>query len=341
MTQGLTYREAGVNLDVARVAKARFARFVTDTRTDAVVSDYGSFGGRFRAGSGKDLVASVDGVGTKLKVAFAANRHDTVGMDLVNHLVNDILVEGAEPLVFLDYFACGTLDPDTAADVVAGAANACRDNGCALLGGETAEMPGFYAPGEYDLAGFVVGHVSFPRLVRRELQPGYRLVGLAANGIHTNGYSFVRELFFARLGMSHDDRFPGSSQTVADILLEPHPTYLPALRESLEGERVAALAHITGGGIPGNLNRVLGDALDAVVRVEAWDRPHIFQVIARESGADEKELFDVFNMGVGMVAIVPEADSDSVISSVQRAGVTAFECGELVPGEGIVRMVGL
>ena len=338
MNDGLTYRDAGVNLAAARATKARLARLVRGTRTDAVSSDFGSFGGRFRSTPGRELVASADGVGTKLKIAFMADRHDTVGADLVNHCVNDILVEGARPLIFMDYVACGVLDPDTVTSVVSGLAAACRANGCALLGGETAEMPDFYAPGEYDLAGFVVGEIAYPELTRRDPEPGDRLIGLASSGIHTNGYSFVRALFFDRLELGVHDPFPGAEGSVSDILLRPHRSYLSILERSLEAGRVRALAHITGGGIPGNVDRVIGGSLDAVVRPGSWPRPHEFDVIARESGADEAELFSTFNMGVGMVAIVREEEAGQVLEEVRDSGCEAFMCGELVEGSGKVHL---
>ncbi len=341
MTNGLTYRESGVDLDAARETKARLAALVAGTRTAAVSSDFGSFGGRFRATPGRELVASADGVGTKLKVAFLAARHDTVGADLVNHCVNDILVEGATPLIFMDYVACGTLNPDTVTEVVAGLADACKNNGCALLGGETAEMPDFYAPGEYDLAGFVVGEVEYPNVGAREFGPGDRLVGLASSGFHTNGYSFLRELLFNRLGLSVTDPFPDHEVSVADVLLRPHRTYLPALATSLTAERIHGLAHITGGGIPGNLDRVLTPTVDAVVRVDAWELPSEFAAVAKTSAADPLELFRTFNMGVGMIAIVREADVEAVESDIRAAGCAAFECGRLVAGEGRVRLEGV
>ena len=340
MNDGLTYRDAGVDLEAARETKARLSDLVQRTRTDAVSSDFGGFGGRFRATPGRELVASADGVGTKLKIAFMADRHDTVGVDLVNHCVNDILVEGARPLVFLDYVACGVLDPDTVTSVVAGLARACRENGCALLGGETAEMPDFYAEGEYDLAGFIVGEVAYPELAGRELSAGDRLIGLASSGIHTNGYSFVRALFFGRLELGAHDPFPGTGMSVSEVLLRPHRSYLPILAPSLDAGRIRALAHITGGGIPGNLDRVIGPGLDAVVRTDAWRRPHEFEVIARESGADEAELFRTFNMGVGMIAVVREAAVEPVLDQIREAGCEAFVCGELVEGRGEVRLVG-
>jgi len=339
MSDGLTYRDAGVDLDAAARAKARLAELVEGTRTDAVTSRFGSFGGRFRSTPGRDLVASVDGVGTKLKVAFLADRHDTVGVDLVNHCVNDILAEGARPLVFMDYVACGRLDPDVVTAVVAGLARACTSNGCALVGGETAEMPDFYAEGEYDLAGFVVGEVAYPALAERAVREGDVLLGLASSGFHTNGFSFVRALVFERLGLDVSDPFPGSDRSVADVLLTPHRSYLACLEPSLSGGRIRALAHITGGGIPGNLDRVLPPDLDAAVRTSAWTPSLEFEVMARESGAARDELFRVFNMGVGMIAIVPADEAGTVASETTAAGCETFPIGELVGGSGRVRLL--
>jgi len=338
MSEGLTYAGAGVDLEAARTAKSRIAELVEGTRTEAVVSAFGSFGGRFLATPGRELVASADGVGTKLKIAFLSDRHDTVGADLVNHCVNDILAEGGKPLIFMDYIACGVLEPDTVAAVVRGLSRACRTNRCALLGGETSEMPDFYAAGEYDLAGFIVGEVAFPALTRHELESGDRLIGLASNGLHTNGYSFVRKLVFDRMGLSVDDPFPGSDASVADILLRTHRSYLPALQPGLEAGRVRALAHITGGGIPGNLSRVLGTDFDAVVRSGAWKRPHEFAVIAEVSGASEEELFRTFNMGVGMMAITREKDVETTLDEIRGSGCEAVLCGEIVRGAGKVRL---
>jgi phosphoribosylformylglycinamidine cyclo-ligase len=341
MNKGLTYRDAGVDLDAAQGIKGALFELVRSTRTEFVSSDVGSFGGRFRSTEGRELVASTDGVGTKLKVAFLANRHDTVGADLVNHCVNDILVEGARPLVFLDYVACGTLEPDIVTDVVSGLARACRMNGCALLGGETAEMPDFYAPGEYDLAGFIVGEMAFPEVAARDLCPGDKILGIESSGIHTNGYSFVRELFFNRMNLKVTDPFPGSDATVGDVLLRTHQTYLSVLEPSLEAGSIRGLAHVTGGGISGNLNRILGETVDAVVYADTWELPHEFQVIADESGAEVEELFRIFNMGVGMLSIVRPKDVDKVLSSIKGAGCNVFECGELIEGEGNVRLEGL
>lgn len=337
----LSYREAGVDRDAAARAKARLAELVASTHTEVVRSSFGSFGGRFAVPGGRELVASADGVGTKLKVAFRAGRHDTVGEDLVNHCVDDILAEGAVPLVFLDYFACGRLDPDVVVAVVDGVARACRQNGCALLGGETAEMPDFYPPGEYDLAGFIVGRHAYDAVAHRDVRRGDRLVALPSNGLHTNGYSFVRKLLFHQLQMDLDDELPGTGATVGEALLRPHASYLRPLREACEAGWVRALAHVTGGGIPGNLDRVLPPELDAAVDTATWEPQAEFRFLAERSGASAEEMFRTFNMGIGMVAIARPEEAGALLDSVRARGCEAWECGELVPGEGSVRLMGL
>jgi phosphoribosylformylglycinamidine cyclo-ligase len=338
---GLTYRDAGVDLDAAADVKARIRDMVESTRTEAVRAGYGSFGGRFHAGADAELVASADGVGTKLKVAFRAGRHDTVGRDLVNHCVNDILTEGAVPLVFMDYFACGRLNRGITLDVVRGVAEACRENGCALLGGETAEMPDFYPAGEYDLAGFVVGRLEWPAVARREVRAGDVLLGLASSGLHTNGFSFVRKLLFDRLELDVEDRFPGTDATIGDVLLRPHRSYLRALQGPCGDGLIRALAHVTGGGIPGNLNRVLPSDLDAVVDLESWTPAPEFRFLQQESSAPATEMYRTFNMGVGMVAVVRPEDEASVVSRLERSGCPVWRCGEVTSGTGAVRLQGL
>ena len=335
----LTYRDAGVDLDAAAVTKQRLRELVESTRTGAVQSGFGSFGGRV-AVAGEELVASADGVGTKLEVAIRSGRHDTVGEDLVNHSVNDILAEGATPLAFLDYFACGELDPEVAVEVVRGVARGCRKNGCALLGGETAEMPGFYVPGAYDLAGFILGRMTFREVAARDVRAGDSLLGLASGGIHTNGFSFVREVLFERMGLEAADPWPGLGASVADVLLRVHRSYLEVLRGACEQGRVRGLAHITGGGIPGNLGRVLPAEIDAVVDVESWAPPPEFRFLAEQSGAPPEEMYRVFNMGVGMIAVVSPDDVDAVEAAVRDGGCGTVRCGRLVEGSGQVRMPG-
>ncbi len=337
---GMTYEGAGVDRAAAGAVKDRIRALAEGTRTEGVRSAFGSFGGRFAVEGPAELVASADGVGTKLKVAFRAGRHGTVGQDLVNHCVDDVLTEGAEPLFFLDYFATGELEEATALAVVEGVARACRANGCALLGGETAEMPDLYAPGEYDLAGFLVGRVAWPEVTAREVEAGDRLVALAADGIHTNGYTFARRVLFDRMGLGASDPWPGEEEgvTVADVLLRVHRSYLPVLRGPLDEGRVRALAHVTGGGLAGNLDRVLPEGLDARVDLSDHEPPEVFRLLRRESGASVAEMYRTFNMGIGMVAVVRPEDADPVAEAAAAAGCRAFPCGELVPGEGRVRL---
>jgi phosphoribosylformylglycinamidine cyclo-ligase len=311
---------------------------VESTRTEGTLGAFGGFGGLFRAPAGRSpvLVASADGVGTKIKVAIEAGRHDTVGHDLVNHCVNDILAQGAVPLFFLDYVAFGVLDAAVAEAIVAGVAAGCRENDCALLGGETAEMPGVYQPPDYDLAGFIVGSVEEDALLGSgRVLPGDALVALASNGLHTNGYSLARRIVSERMRLGADDAFPGEDgQSVADVLLRVHRSYLGALRHLL-GE-IHALAHITGGGIPGNLNRVLPPSLDAVISTGTWQVPNVFTVLGEAGGVAIGERFRAFNMGVGMIVVTPEAMAARVISAAADAGIDAWRAGRTVPGDGRV-----
>ena len=282
----MDYKSAGVNIDAGNDAVRRIRGLARSTFTPGVLSDIGSFGGLFRLDTTRFqepvLVSSADGVGTKLKVAFLAGRHDTVGVDLVNHCVNDILVQGAEPLFFLDYLSTGRLLPTVAESVVGGMATACRDNGCALLGGETAEMPGFYADGEYDLAGFIVGAVDRAKLINgRTIAVGDVLVGVPSSGLHTNGYSLARRIVFEQLRLDVDSHVPELGRSVGDALLEPHRSYLSPLRPILDGGRVKGMAHITGGGITDNLPRVLPHGTAAVVDASSWEVPPLFRWLQR------------------------------------------------------------
>lgn len=340
---GLSYREAGVDRDVAEQAKDGIARLVSSTRVDGVLSEAGGFGGLFRVPddvASPVLVASADGVGTKLKVAMRAGVHDTVGHDLVNHCVNDILVEGARPLFFLDYVGMGTLEAGTVEQVVAGVSAGCRENGCALLGGETAEMPDFYAPGEYDLAGFIVGVVAEEgRPGKSRVRQGDVLLGLAASGFHTNGYSLLRRLLFDRLGLDLDDPYPGSDDTVADVLLRVHRSYLRALTPLLRAGTIQALAHITGGGIPGNLDRSIPDDLQAVVERDSWPVPAEFRAVQEHGRVDTDEMYRTFNMGIGMVAVVRPHDAPAVSGALRDAGETVHRIGVIDgAGEGADRV---
>ena len=338
MTAPLDYRGAGVDIDAADDAKERIRRHVESTRTAGVLGAFGGFGGMFRAPAGLDrplLVASADGVGTKIKVAIEADRHDTVGHDLVNHCTNDILVQGATPLFFLDYVAFGALVPTVVEAVVAGVAAGCRENRCALIGGETAEMPGLYTPPDYDLAGFIVGSVEEGRVPGAErVRAGDVLVGLESSGLHTNGYSLARRIVAERLRLGAHDTFPGTNESVADVLLRVHRSYLASILPVID--HIHAMAHITGGGLPGNLNRALPSTLDAVVETGSWTVPHEFEVLEEAGAVPRGEMYRAFNMGVGMVVLTSASSVDAVLASAATAGVRAWRLGDVVPGTGRV-----
>ena len=334
----LRYGSAGVDIDASNSAKKRIRKLVESTFTKGVVGGFGGFGGMFRMPPNlvkPVLVSSADGVGTKIKVAIGAGRHDTIGRDLVNHCVNDILVQGAIPLFFLDYVAFGKLDPAVAEAVVAGVAAGCRENGCALIGGETAEMPGLYTPPDYDLAGFIVGYVEENRILGSyAVQPDDVLIGLPSSGLHTNGYSLARKIIADRLKLRMGDAFPDGGGTVGDVLLAEHRTYLPALKPVLD--RVHAMAHITGGGLPENLDRALPASLDAVIDVSSWKIPNVFRVLQDAGSVEPAEMYRTFNMGVGMVVICAPSDVKSVLSAAAAAGLSGWKIGSLKPGSGAV-----
>ncbi|HYU52055.1 MAG TPA: phosphoribosylformylglycinamidine cyclo-ligase [Gemmatimonadaceae bacterium] len=334
----LRYGSAGVDIDASNAAKNRIKKLVESTFSGAVVGEFGGFGGMFRLPphlTKPILVSSADGVGTKIKVAIEADRHDTIGRDLVNHCVNDILVQGALPLFFLDYVAFGKLDPVIVEDVVAGVAAGCRENGCALIGGETAEMPDLYTAPDYDLAGFIVGYVEEHRILgRHKVQPDDVLIGLPSSGLHTNGYSLARKIVNDRLRLRLIDPFPGGGGAVADVLLAEHRSYLRALQPVLD--RVHAMAHITGGGLPENVDRALPQKLDAVVEMSSWKVPHVFRVLQDAGKVEPAEMYRTFNMGVGMVVICAPSDIESVLSAATAAGVQGWIIGSLKPGTGAV-----
>jgi phosphoribosylformylglycinamidine cyclo-ligase len=334
----LRYGSAGVDLDASNAAKTRIRKLVESTFTPGVIGGFGGFGGMFRIPSGLEkpiLVSSADGVGTKIKVAIEANRHDTIGRDLVNHCVNDILVQGALPLFFLDYVAFGKLDPTVVEAVVAGVAAGCRENGCSLIGGETAEMPGLYTPPDYDLAGFIVGYVEENRVLGpHRVRPDDVLVGLPSSGLHTNGYSLARKIVKDRLKLGPDDAFPGGGGAVADVLLAEHRSYLPALKPVLD--HVHAMAHITGGGLLENLDRALPETLDAVIDTSSWEIPAVFRVLQEAGSVEIGEMYRTFNMGVGMVVICEPADVNTVLSAASAVGVAGWKLGSLKPGSGVV-----
>jgi phosphoribosylformylglycinamidine cyclo-ligase len=335
----MDYKASGVDIDAGNETVRRIRALARSTFTSGVLSEIGSFGGLFRLEPGQYrepvLVASADGVGTKLKVAFLAHRHDTIGGDLVNHCVNDILVQGAEPLFFLDYLATGQLSPAVAESIVGGIAAACRDNSCALLGGETAEMPGFYGEGEYDVAGFIVGVVDRPRLISgRTIAVGDVLVGIPSSGLHTNGYSLARRVIFEHLRLDVNSYVPELSRTVGDALLEPHRSYLPFIRPLLGGGRIKGMAHITGGGITDNLPRVLPHGTAAVIETSAWEVPPIFQWLQQGGNIPADDMMRTFNMGIGLIIVTGRDQAESLIGELAaRGGRDARLIGEIVPGE--------
>jgi phosphoribosylformylglycinamidine cyclo-ligase len=340
----LSYRSAGVDIDAKERALRRVRELAKQASRPEVIGGVGGFGGLFHlpAGRYRDpvLVGSVDGVGTKLKVAIEAGIHDTVGYDLVSHCVNDIFVQGAEPLFFMDYVATGALQPRVIVDVISGVARACKEFGCALLGGETAEMPGFYAAGEYDVAGFILGAVERQALLDgSRVGPGDRLIGLGSEGLHTNGYSLARKILFERMGLKVDSPLPGIGRTAAEELLRPHRCYRPALAPLVERGWVHAMAHITGGGIPDNLPRVLPEGCGADVDGAAWEVPALFRLLQREGRVTDAEMRRTFNLGIGMIAVVPPDRAGDAVRDLKRAGERAYEIGRVVSGRRRVTYV--
>jgi phosphoribosylformylglycinamidine cyclo-ligase len=334
----MDYKASGVDIDAGNEVVRRIRSLARGTFTSGVLSEIGSFGGLFHVGaSGVDdpvLVASADGVGTKLRVAFMTGVHSTIGVDLVNHCVNDILVQGAQPLFFLDYLATGRLDPDVAVQIVDGLANACRANGCALLGGETAEMPGFYADGEYDVAGFIVGVVSKRDVIDgKSIRPGDVLIGVPSSGLHTNGYSLARRIAFEVAGLRHDSHVPELGRSIGDALLAPHRSYLSLVRPLLKEKLAKGMAHITGGGITDNLPRVLPEGTHAYVDRSAWTPLPIFTWLHTVGGVPDDDMYRTFNMGIGLIVVCAASDERRVIELLAAGGETgATRIGEIRSG---------
>ena len=328
---GVDYRQSGVDIDAGNEVVRRIKTLARGTYTPGVLSGVGSFGGLFaldQSVSDPVLVASADGVGTKLKVAFLAGVHETIGVDLVNHCVNDILVQGARPLFFLDYLATGRLAPDVAEQIVRGIAAACRENGCALLGGETAEMPGFYADGEYDVAGFIVGLVGRAGIVDgRGIVPGDVLIALPSSGLHTNGYSLARRIAFDTLKLGVDSHVAELGATVGEALLRTHRSYLRLVTPLLERGVVKGMAHITGGGITENLPRTLPEGVSFTLDRHSWTVPPLFQWLQRAGQIDDAEMFRAFNMGVGLILVCSPSDADSILSALHASGEPAWRLG--------------
>ena len=338
----MDYRQSGVDIDAGNETVRRIKTLARATFTPGVLSEIGSFGGLFSLDSAglsqPVLVSSADGVGTKLKVAFMTGRHDTIGADLVNHCVNDILVQGAVPLFFLDYLATGRLSPDVAEQIVTGVARACRENGCALIGGETAEMPGFYADGEYDIAGFIVGAVDRAKLIDgKGIAPGDVLIGLPSSGLHTNGYSLARKVLFEACGFTADTFVPELNGTVGDVLLATHRSYLAPIRPLLQAGLVKGMAHITGGGLTENLPRVFPEGCAAEIDRAAWRVPPVFTFIAERGGIAADEMLRAFNMGIGLVVVCDADAAERVLALLWEFGEAgAVRIGRVVPGDRVV-----
>jgi phosphoribosylformylglycinamidine cyclo-ligase len=334
----LTYADAGVDIDRANRTKKRIKYLAHKTFTRSVLSEIGGFGGLFAVDKAKwvdpILVSSVDGVGTKLKIAFEMDVHHTIGADLVNHCVNDIAVQGATPLFFMDYLASGRIEPEITEKVIEGLAEACKHNGCALIGGETAEMPGFYPDGEYDLAGFIVGAVERERIITgKTVEVGDVILGLASNGLHTNGYALARKLLFEVGKYTLDSYVNELKGKVGNELLRTHKSYWPAIKRLVDGECVSAMAHITGGGITENLPRVLPRGVAAVIEMGSWQIPPIFEHLQQLGNVPQDEMLRTFNMGLGMLLVVPSKKFKKAQTVLERAGEKAFTVGRIVKGD--------
>jgi phosphoribosylformylglycinamidine cyclo-ligase len=356
MTKQKAYAAAGVDIDLGNQVKATLPQLLASTHRREVLGKVGGFGGLFALDLKKYrepvLVSSVDGVGTKLKIAFAMDQHDTIGADLVNHCVNDIAVLGAEPLFFLDYLGTGKLEPHVFTEIIKGFARACAANHCALIGGETAQMPGFYQPGEYDVSGTIVGVVEKSRMLngQKTVKRGDAVIGIESSGLHTNGYSLGRKIFFEQLKLKPSSRVPGLPGTIGQELLKEHISYGPLVQKLLKKfnsqhstlnmqHPIKAFAHITGGGFVDNIPRVLPKSLDVVIKKGSWDMLPIFQIIAEKSGVPDEELYQVFNMGIGMAAIVSADQARAVLKFIRGQKHQAWIIGEVVKGRGEARVV--
>ncbi|UCC80319.1 MAG: phosphoribosylformylglycinamidine cyclo-ligase [Candidatus Zixiibacteriota bacterium] len=341
MKEAERYREAGVDLESADRAKSRLGELVRRTFTKEIAGDFGDFGSAFSlkgyGGKEKYLVSSVDGAGTKLKIAFMSGRHDTVGRDLVNHLVNDILCLGARPLFFMDYIGLGKMNEDIVFDIVKGMTEGCKENGCALLGGETAEMPGFYADGEYDIAGFIAGMADKDAIPGKSaLKAGDLIIGFSSNGLHTNGYTLARKAFFDIGKMKLDDLIPETGTRLGEELLKIHFSYFNTIYPLMKKRLIKAAAHITGGGFEGNISRILSSKVDAVINTYHWFPPGIFKAIMRLANVGVEEMYRVFNMGIGFVTVVGESEIPKLRKYLDAANCEVVPIGMLRKGTGKV-----
>lgn len=338
------YARAGVDIDLGNKVKATLPQLLAATRRPGVLGKVGGFGGLFaldlRRYRQPVLVSSVDGVGTKLKLAFAMDRHDTIGQDLVNHCVNDIAVLGAEALFFLDYLGTGKLEPRVFTEIIKGFAQGCAENHCALIGGETAQMPGFYKPGEYDVSGTIVGVVEKSKMIDgKSIRPGDAVIGLGSSGLHTNGYSLARKIFFERMKLKPTSRVAGLDNRIGDELLKVHVSYGPLIQKLVKKFPIKGLAHITGGGFVDNIPRVLPRNCDVIVRKDSWEMLPIFELIRARGGVPEPELYQVFNMGIGMTVIVPAEKVAQTLRFIKAQKQPAWIIGEVVKGRGEARVI--
>lgn len=344
MDEKATYKDAGVDIDAANEAVLRMKEYIRSTFTAGVLTDVGTFGGMYELDLGgverPVLVSSIDSVGTKLKVAFAMNKHDTIGQDLVNHCVNDILAQGAKPLFFLDYFGTGQLSSSVVVEVVKGLSEACRNAGCALIGGEMAELPGMYLAGEYDLAGCIVGLVDRSKIVDgSKVGPGDVLIGIASNGLHTNGFSLVRSVFFEKAKWRVDQRIPELKTTLGEELLKPHRSYAQTVHTLLEEFDIHGMAHITGGGFYDNIPRALPADCQAAVHKRSWEVPVVFRLIQEMGNISEPEMYRTFNMGIGYVLVVPNEQAMAIISRLGELGEAGYNIGEVRRGSREIQIV--
>ncbi|MFN2453208.1 MAG: phosphoribosylformylglycinamidine cyclo-ligase [Pyrinomonadaceae bacterium] len=341
MSESISYSDAGVSIDAANTAKEKIKQRARATFNARTLTEIGSFGGMFDAAFPEMrhpvLVASADGVGTKLKIAFLTDTHNTIGRDLVNHCVNDILVQGARPLFFLDYIATGKLAPDIVASIVEGIANGCRENRCVLLGGETAEMPGFYNAGEYDVAGFITGIVDKEKVIDgKNIATGDAVLALPSAGLHTNGYSLARKLFFETGGYDVNTHLAALDETIGAALLRPHKSYFRALEGLLGANTIKGLAHITGGGLTENIPRILPAGTGVEIQRGAWPVPPVFSVMQEIGNVAEAEMYRTFNMGVGMIVIAATTDVEAIKAHLLENNETCYEIGRVIEGIGEV-----
>jgi len=344
MKREITYRDSGVDIRAGDLSVKRIKGLVRSTFTPEVLTDIGQFAGFFRLDKRKlgnpILASSIDGVGTKLKVAFLMNKHDTVGEDLVSHCINDILVHGASPLFFLDYIACGKLSPFVIKEIIKGIVEGCKKHRCALIGGETAEMPDFYKKNEYDLAGCIVGIVEKNDIINGEnIEPTDQIIGLASNGLHTNGYSLARKVIFELRRLKVDDYIPELKDTIGNQLLRAHKCYAKPVQSLLDKYRIKGMAHITGGGIAGNLVRILPENSKAVIYTDRWKTPKIFELIQKWGNIREDEMYKVFNMGIGYLLVTPRKDTEKALKELARLKEKAYLIGEMAKGKKEVELV--